>query len=201
MARVESAPGAQYVTERIRDDTALVNAARGDPDAFDALYTRFADQILNYCYYRLGRWDDAEDAAQQIFANVYAALPGFQDRGGSFRAWLFTIASHEVANRRRYQRRRPTRSPLDENYEDPRPTPEELAMVAERQERIRSLLKQLSEDQRCVLELRLAGLTDREIGDVLGRTPGAVRGVQARGVSRLRSLLGFRPTREDADHG
>ena len=201
VARVEPAQRTQFIFEEDRNDTVPIAAARGDPEAFDALYTRFADQVLNYCYYRLGNWSDAEDAAQQIFANVYTALPRFRDRGGSFQAWLFTIAHHEIANRRRYQRRHPRWTLVDEELEDTQPTPEELAVVAERQDRVRSLLGQLSEDQRRVLELRLAGLTDREIGEVLGRTPGAVRGVQARGVSRLRSLLGRRPKREDTDHG
>jgi RNA polymerase sigma-70 factor (ECF subfamily) len=56
-----------------------------------------------------------------------------------------------------------------------------------------ALVSQLSADQRRVVELRLAGLTDAEAGAVLGRTPGAVRAVQARAVARLRGLLGVRP--------
>ena len=46
------------------------------------------------------------------------------------------------------------------------------------------------EVRRRVLELRVAGLTDIEIAAVLGRTRGAVRGVQARAVARLRAADG-----------
>jgi RNA polymerase sigma-70 factor (ECF subfamily) len=201
VARERRSLSAQPVAEHDADDAALVAASQGDADAFDALYARYADPVLNFCYYRLGRWDEAEDAAQQVFVNVYAALGRFQDCRGSFRAWLFTIAHHEVANRRRHRRRHPILS-LDEgdDYRDPDPKPEELAVVADRQDRVRMLLDQLSDDQRRVLELRLAGLTDTEIGGVLGRTPGAVRGVQARGVARLRVLLGLRPSFAEAGH-
>ena len=160
-----------------------------DPLAFDDLYARFADPILNYCYYRLGTWEEAEDAAQQIFVNAYRALPRFQVRDSSLRSWLFSVAHNEVANRHRYRARHRT-LPLTEaaGLFDPAPLPEDLAVMADHQQRIHVLLASLSEDQRRVVELRLAGLRDGEIAAVLGRSPGAVRGVQARAVARLREL-------------
>ena len=180
-------------------DADLVLASLGDSLAFDRLHDRYGHAILNYCYYRLGTWEDAEDAAQQIFINAFANLRRFHDgradSAGSFRSWLFTIAHHEVANRKRTRARHPD-SPLDAAFDlsDPGPTPEELAIAADHQDRVRAHLADLSPDQRRVLELRLAGLTDVEIGAVIGRNPGAVRAVQARGVARLRELLGIRPT-------
>ncbi len=188
------------------DDAALVAAAQTDPRAFDQLFDRYGDPVLNYCYYRLGTWEEAEDAAQQVFANAYAGLARFRNRdratdpGGSFRSWLFTIAHHEVANRRRGYARHPAMS-LDLATEafDLGPSPEELAVAADHQGRVLALVSQLSVDQRRALELRLAGLTDTEIGAVLGRTPGAVRAVQARAVARLRGLLGVRGEAEASD--
>lgn len=178
-------------------DAALVLAARADPLAFDQLFDRYGDPVLTYCYYRLGTWEEAEDAAQQVFANAYAGLARFGERAesstGSFRAWLFTIAHHEVANRRRGHVRHPAAS-LEAAAElaDPGPSPEEMAVAADRQGHVLALVSQLSVDQRRVLELRFAGLTDAEIGAVLGRTPSAVRAVQARAVARMRGLLGVR---------
>ena len=74
---------------------------------------------------------------------------------------------------------------------DPGPSPEELAIAADRQGRVLRLMTQLSPDQRQVVELRLAGLTDAEIAQVLDRTPGAIRATQFRAVARLRDLLGI----------
>jgi RNA polymerase sigma-70 factor (ECF subfamily) len=171
----------------------LVAPTQADPPAFDDLYERYADPILNYCYYRLGTWEEAEDAAQQIFVNAYRALPRFQVGHSSVRSWLFSVAHNEVANRHRHQARHPTLSLTEATgLFDPTPMPEEMAeemaVMTDYQERLRSLLASLSEDQRRVLELRLAGLRDGEIAVVLGRSPGAVRGVQARAVARLRDL-------------
>jgi len=79
------------------------------------------------------------------------------------------------------------------------PSPEELAVAADHQGRVLALVSQLSVDQQRALELRLAGLTDTEIGAIVGRTPGAVRAVQARAVARLRGLLGVRGEAEASD--
>jgi RNA polymerase sigma-70 factor, ECF subfamily len=188
------------------DDTAsdatLVAVAQRDHEAFAAIYERYADPVLNYCYHRLGTWSDAEDAAQQVFLHAYTALGRFRDREGSFRSWLFTVAHHEVANRRRGQRRHPT-VPLTEadTLRDLGPTPEDHAIAMDRQDRVRVLLSHLSDDQQRVLELRFAGLTDLEIATVLNRRPGAVRGVQARGVAQLRHLLGIRSVTSGTGRG
>src|SRR5688572_10387667 len=44
-------------------DAALVAGAQADPLAFDRLFDRYGSPVLNYCYYRLGTWEEAEDAA------------------------------------------------------------------------------------------------------------------------------------------
>ena len=175
----------------IDDDAALLVAARVNPLAFDQLVDRYADPILNYCFYRLGSWEEAEDAAQQIFTNAWSALGRFEDRG-AFRSWLFTIAHHHVVNRRRGVARHAS-VPLEfaAELDDPSPTPEELAIAADHQGRVLALFSQLSLDQRRVMELRLAGLSDMEIAAVLGRSPGAVRAVESRAIARLRAQLGI----------
>lgn len=178
-------------------DAFLVAAAQSDAAAFDRLYDRYETQVLNYCYYRLGNWPDAEDAAQQIFTNAFARLSHFEDRQteaeGSFRSWLFTIAHHEIANRKRHRFRHPD-APLTAAaaMTDAHPGPEEVAISSDDQRRALDLLSQLTAEQRQVVELRLAGLTDGEIGALLEKSPGAIRATQFRAVSRLRELLGVR---------
>jgi RNA polymerase sigma-70 factor (ECF subfamily) len=151
--------------------------------------------VLTYCYYRLGTWEDAEDAAQQIFIKAFSAAGRFRERDadpeGSVRSWLFTIAHHEVANRRRtFARHHEARLESAYAVRDPGPSPEELAVAADHQGRVLGLISQLSHAQRQTLELRLAGLGDGEIAQVLGRSPGAIRATQFRAISRLRQLLG-----------
>jgi RNA polymerase sigma-70 factor (ECF subfamily) len=172
------------------DDAALLAAARHHPLAFDQLVDRYTDPILTYCYYRLGSWEEAEDAAQQIFTNAWRALGRFEERG-SVRSWLFTIAHHQVVNHRRRGDVRHPNLPLEfaAELDDPSPSPEELAIAADHQGRVLALFSDLSNDQRRVMELRLAGLSDIEIAAVLDRRPGAVRAVESRAITRLRALL------------
>jgi RNA polymerase sigma-70 factor (ECF subfamily) len=173
-------------------DAALVAAARVDGQAFATLYERYRDDLLRYTFYCLGEWDEAADATQQVFANAMAGLPRFADRGDSFRPWLFRIAHNEVCSRLSARSRRP-QSPLHDvaDIVDSCPSPEDLAIAADDHQRLRALLAQLPPDRRRVCELRFAGLNDKEIARILGKSEGAVRTAQSRAVAQLRGLMGI----------
>lgn len=182
-------------------ERALVARARLDPAAFAPLYEAYFDAVYRYCYHRLGDWATAEDAASLVFTNALAALPRarFDDGAGSFRAWLFAIAHNVVANHHRHRARHPAR-PIDDAYDvtDSAPLPDEAALASEAHRTVLALLERLPEDQRRLLELRLAGLTDAEIARVLGRQPAAIRTAQHRALVRLRALLGVGASPKEA---
>jgi RNA polymerase sigma-70 factor (ECF subfamily) len=177
------------------DEEALVAAARLDRRAFAPLYARYAEPIYRYCYARLGSHEAAEDATSLVFAKALAALPRYRHR--SFRSWLFAIAHNVVVDDRRAAR---GEQPLERAHAqlDPARTPEEDAVAADEERTLRAALGQLTVDQRRVVELRLSGLNDHEIADVLGRPYATVRTIQYRAVGRLRSLLGVTPRNEGA---
>jgi RNA polymerase sigma-70 factor (ECF subfamily) len=194
-------PGDDESPGRDPGDSELVLAAQHDRRAFAPLYKRHQDDLLRYCFYCLGDWDEAADATQQVFANALAKLPGFVDHGGgpqgTFKPWLFTIAHNEVcARQQRRNRRREGPLSEDDEFEDPNPTPEDLAIATDDHQQLRALLAHLSPGRRRVCELRLADLTDREIAGVLGMTEGAVRTAQSRAVEQLRGLMGVTATRK-----
>ena len=173
-------------------DALLVARAQRDPAAFAPLYEAYFDPVYCYCYHRLGSWEAAEDAASLVFTNALAALSRYRvdGRSGSFRSWLFVIAHNVVANRHRAASPRPVLPLTDaDDVPDAAPSPEEAALAAEASRSVHAVLGQLPPEQRRVLELRLAGLTDTEISRVLGRTHGAIRTTQYRAVIRLRALL------------
>lgn len=189
-SRPEGGPGAAAHTVPAAgepSDAELVALAKRDPAAFGALYARYLDPIHRYCYRRLGSREAAEDATSTVFTKALAALPRYRD--ASFRAWLFAIAHNVVTDRRRANR--PTR-PLEDAAEvaDVDPTPEEAALAADAGRSLRAYLARLPNDQRRVIELRLAGLTGPEIGRVLGRPRASINTIQFRAVARLRTLMG-----------
>ena len=176
------------------DDAVLVARAKADPRAFAALYRRYVDGVYRYCYRRLGSREAAEDATAAVFARALAALPTCRE--GSFRGWLFAIAHNAIVGEFRQRAARPERG-LDEAEAviDPGDGPEAAALAAEARESVLGLLPRLPEEQRRVLELRLAGLSGPEIGHALGRSHGSVRVAQYRAIRRLRALLGEGETR------
>lgn len=182
-------------------DADLVAAARIDRQAFASLYERYRDDVLRYTFYCLGNWDDAADATQQVFANATAGLPRFADRGDTFRPWLFRIAHNEVSTRRTRRSRRPQSPLLDaEGIVDRGPSPEDLAIAADDHDRLCILLALLPPDRRRVCELRFAGLDDKEIARILGKSKGAVRTAQSRAIAQLRDLMGVSSARTGDRH-
>ena len=167
------------------DERLIVARARHDPAAFAPLYERYLPDVYRYCYYRLGSREAAEDVTSLTFVKAMDSLGQF--RGGSFRAWLFTTAHRTVIDHVRA--RRPD-LPLDAAEEalSAEVSPEAAALAGDEQRQLAALLARLPADQRRVVELRLAGLNDREIADVLGQRHTAVRSRQSRALARLRTL-------------
>jgi RNA polymerase sigma-70 factor, ECF subfamily len=178
------------------DVAALVQrAVAGDRAATEDLVTRLRPGVLRYCRARLGRfagsYDAADDAAQEVFVAVLAALPGYRDEGKPFAAFVFGIAGHKVADVARAAYRNPV--PVAEVPEqvDPADDPETAAMRGSDADRARALLERLPSQQREILHLRVAaGLSAEETAAALGMTPGAVRVAQHRALNRLRALAG-----------
>ena len=171
------------------DDAELVRDARRNRSAFGALYRRYVDRIYRYVYSRVGRKADAEDLTAQIFTEAMEGLEGYRERG-TFSAWLFTIAHRRVVDH--YRRRRPTQ-PLDaaSEIEDGGPNPLAEVVREERLEHLARLVKGLDAEKQELLRLRFAGeLTYREIGEVVGRSEGAVKMAVHRLLRRLEEAWG-----------
>jgi RNA polymerase sigma-70 factor (ECF subfamily) len=172
-------------------DLDAVVAAQADRAAFATLYRRYLDRVYAYAFYQLGDHHDAEDATERTFLAVMAALPTFRDEGATFRAWLFRIAHNTVANAHRTRARRRT-EPLPEPFDRAAPNADPAGLVA-RADELRTVLRavaQLAEDRRQVVLLRFVdGLSSREIGQVLDRSPGAVRVLLHRALRDLADRL------------
>ncbi len=172
-----------------RNDGSPNPAATPRVTQFADLYEEHARAVLRYCQLRIADPHEAEDAAALIFTRVFAAWP--PDDPTSALAWLFTIAHNVVANHYRQQASRGYRQSLDDSLElhDPEKSPLDHAIERERATELRAAVTRLSDDQRDVVELRLAGLTGPEIAVSLDKSHAAVKMLQLRAVQKLRTLL------------
>ncbi|MGH2615152.1 MAG: sigma-70 family RNA polymerase sigma factor [Thermomicrobiales bacterium] len=136
-----------------------------DRHAFAALYQDYFEPVYRYCYARLGNQQRAEDAAHQVFVRALEAFDRYQETGRA-REWLFVIAHNVVAN----EMTKRTAAPLDmaDDVPDPEASPESLAFAAVDREALREAITRLPQDQRRAIELRIAGLTGREIAAASG---------------------------------
>lgn len=166
-------------------------ARRGDSAAVAAVYRRYAPAVLAWFTARLGDPHLAEDLTGDAFVAVIAALPRYQGGPEAFAGWLFTLVRRDFVDHLRRAARRPE-TPTAE----PRPnevvgdTADEVLARADRA-RVRAALAELSPDQQEVLVLRVVGgLTAPEVAAATGRTVGAVKALQHRGLDSLGRLLG-----------
>src|SRR5262245_11385867 len=115
--------GAQGAT--LLDEEAAVRRSVEEPAAFAPLFDRYYPAIVAFCWRRLGRREDAEDGAAEVFRKAFAARAAFG--GGSFRAWLYAIA---VNTMRDLYKRPAAPCELPSGLCDAAPGPEERAILA-----------------------------------------------------------------------
>ncbi len=169
----------------------LVERAKQDPEAFGVLYERYVDQIYQYIFYRTGNRYDAEDLTARTFYKALANLNRYRYRGLPFSAWLYRIAHNLVANwHRDRQRRKAIRLDSLVLAEEEREAAEDLVETKERVEVLREAISRLAPDRQELLILKYAtGLSNREIGRVMGRSEGAIKALYHRTLLALKRDL------------
>ncbi len=122
----------------------LVEAQKGDPQAFTSLVELYQKPVYNLCYRMLGNVEDAEDAAQETFIRAYRAIRRY-DNKRPFSTWLLSIAAHYCIDQIR-RRRFPIVSVEELPYPDlPEHSPglEVSLSRKEEQHKVRDLLNAL----------------------------------------------------------
>lgn len=176
----------------VNEDDILVSASRGDREAFGALYERYVERIYNYVYYRTGNLHDAEDLTARVFQRAMNHIHNYTDRGVPFSAWLYRIAHNLVANWHRDRSRR-QEIPLSDvpviPSKDERP--EANLVRSQEQDSLMRLIRQLPSERQTLLILKFVeDLSNAEIGQIMGRSEGAVKSLYHRTLLALRDELG-----------
>jgi RNA polymerase sigma-70 factor, ECF subfamily len=182
----------------------LVAARRREPAAVSRLYTAYAPALFRFFMAAVGDRHQAEDLTGTTFVGAIEGLPRFYGPIEALGGWLFQIARHDLYDFRRRQARSRV-EPLDDYLPEAAAAagaadPEELAIDRLEGSRVVAALRELSPDQREVLLLRMAGgLTAPEVAETLGKTTGAVKALQHRGLTSLARVLGLRSPHQVQD--
>jgi RNA polymerase sigma-70 factor (ECF subfamily) len=189
--------GKQEGVSRVGLTAADLVAARGrEPAAVARVYAAYAPALFRFFLAAVGDRHTAEDLTGDVFKSAIEGLPRFRGPVEALGGWLFRIAHHDLSDFRRKQTRSPGMAPLDDTLDEAAVAagaddPEQLAIQRIEGDRVLAALRQLSPDQREVLLLRMAsGLTAAEVAATLGKTTGAVKALQHRGLARLARMLG-----------
>ena len=185
-----AAPVTAVQTHGQADDELAERAIAGDAEAFGGLYDRYVDAVYRYVYYRVGDQAEAEDVTSDVFFKALRAMPRYQPRQ-PFLAWLYRIARNSVIDRAR--RLRPQVSfedALRHASADRVVDPDALLDQLSDSTTLRAAIKRLTPLQQDVIILRyVEGLDTKEIGRIIGRRDGTVRGIEFRALGMLRSVL------------
>lgn len=168
----------------------VVTAARaGDAEALGLVYRSLAPKVLGYL--RAHGVEDPESLTNEVFLNVIPRLANLSGGVSGLQTLVFSVAHARVVDEVRRRARRPAQVPwepeLDHRFEGPAES-EMLSRVTTQD--VMDILDNLGEEQRTVVVLRvLADLSLEQTAEVVGKSVGAVKQLQRRGLLALRGLI------------
>jgi len=185
----------------LSENGVLTRAVEGDSEAFGVLYERYVSRIYNYIFYRTGNIHDAEDLTERVFFRALRHIGNYNHRGLPFSAWLYRIAHNLVANWYRDNSRR-KEIPLDDSLLISRSSshPEYELLQIEEQDQLLKIIRGLQPDRQQLLILKFVDhLSNADIGQIMGRTEGAVKSLYHRTLMTIRDDLGALPEEVQED--
>lgn len=166
----------------------VVQAQKGQTDAFAKLYDVFIQSVYRYIYFRVPR-EEALDLTESVFLKVWEHLASYRPNKASFAAWIFRIAHNIVVDYYRVHRQL---APLDYAMKDEKSEANPVLM-AERglsRDRLKSALAKLKKKYQQVLLLKyVSELENMEIAKIMRRSEGSLRVLQFRALRALRKVL------------
>ena len=168
----------------------LIKLARNfNQAALAEIYDQFSDALYKYAYKQVGDSQVAEDLVSEAFNRFLSALA----RGGGpkehLRAYLYRITHNLITDL--YRREPPLPLELDEDrVEKEDQDPSRFITKEQRADRVRMALKLVTPEQRQVITLKfLEGWNTQEIAQSMGKSIGAIKALQHRGLASLERIL------------
>jgi RNA polymerase sigma-70 factor, ECF subfamily len=186
-------------------ETLIQQCLKGDQLAWDAIVKQYWRKVFNVAYKFVGKHDEAEDLAQDIFLKIFKSLDTF-DRRANFQTWLISISRNLCIDHYRSVRKERETIDRDVDANDLTPQSHEPGPVAALEQRdrvalLREAMSALPDTLRTAVLMRdIQELSYQEIAEQLRLPEGTVKSRINRGRTELarqiRKLRGdeFSPT-------
>lgn len=169
--------------------------AKGSQEAFRALVEQYSRSVVSTCYGFLKNKADAEDAAQDVFLEIFTSIRGFR-KEADLNTWIYRIAINKSIDYLRKQKRRRRISDLREFFirksqkKRVARSPQKELEDEERKQILQCQIHSLSDNQKIALVLKhFKRLSNKEIAYIMQTSEPAVEGLLHRARDNLRRKL------------
>ena len=172
------------------DQPVLARVASGQPAAMQELMKAYGGLVwslaLRFCPTR----DDAEDATQDIFTDIWKSAHRYREQRASERVFISMIARRRLIDRIRREKRRREFEPFAAGPASDQQISGDSGERGWDAEQAAGAIQELSDDQRQALEMSIGrGMTQREIAEATSTPLGTVKTHMRRGLIRLRERM------------
>ncbi|MGD9630032.1 MAG: RNA polymerase sigma factor [Pyrinomonadaceae bacterium] len=172
--------------------TILQRIADGDQSAVDECLKTYGGLVWSLARRMLRNTEDAEDAAQEVFLDVWKNAERFDPDQASETTFVAMITRRRLIDRIRHVQRRISADSLEDVLAEPSVRSDTTMQTNVEAREAAKALDQIRPEQRQVLQMSIVhGLSHQEIADATGMPLGTVKTHARRGILQVREILGL----------
>ncbi len=169
----------------------LQKIATGDKTAVQECLRTYGGLVWSLARRMSPNLDDAEDAVQEIFVDIWKNADKFDETKSSETTFIAMIARRRLIDRIRKVNRSPKSDSIEDMLVEPQNRFDESMQVSIEAKQAAKALETLRPEQRQVLQLSIYhGYSHQEISDALQMPIGTVKTHARRGIIQVREVLG-----------
>ena len=177
----------------------LQRIAAGDRDAAQECIKAYGGLVWSIARKLLRNPEDAEDAVQEVFVDVWKNAARFDENQASETTFIAMIARRRVIDRIRHQTRRISADSLDDVLLEPFTRSDKAMQLSVEANEAAKAMRTLRPEQQQVLRLSIVqGMSHPEISDATGMPLGTVKTHARRGLAAVREVLGVTGNLQEA---